>query len=594
MSEFIENPSGIWVPEDEVIAGATVYCDESGNSGPNYIDAAQPYYVLGGWVVPDARVVDVAVAIEEFRSQHFPQRDELKAAAVLRNDSSKMRCVELFRTLGRMHCVPMFLVAEKRYCVAGKIIETFIDPAYNDVVENPFITDVTTKQELANTLYDSLPDATITEFAEAYRQPTTKGLSNALRQVMKAVEQHVSPELAELVAGCEGHIDEIAEMEAATSPLGDVAGTLNMPCLISFLMLIENLGRLGLVRPIRVIHDQQHAYQAGYQQVFKMHQGMPRLFARLPHSEVAYSNLEHVAKFEMQDSKLSLSIQAADLLAGVVHHCFKSVLNGRELTEGDRALAMMTLPGLLVPEPRLTWLICSGRCIQGLHKSVLKPSVQSLEPGTSPLEVDNRFQTVLAPMFPRNQMEDEANTLRMKVDLPLYGLLGEATNKLMFVNDPDAEDELLGRVLCLFSSMEKAVEFLDMWDEDELNQPQYVAEFGPVQLEHLLDLMEDVSEHCKMMTIDPDGKPPRFTLIADFVDNMRKILDRTKRVFATGVNSVIIKTHPLDDAEVMSLYCHDGKYAAMLPPNGRIYFGKTRDEALNALRTGEQPPPGRN
>ncbi|WP_440604609.1 DUF3800 domain-containing protein [Bacillus sp. GB_SG_008] len=28
-----------------------IYCDESGNSGGNYLDPQQPFYILAGWFV---------------------------------------------------------------------------------------------------------------------------------------------------------------------------------------------------------------------------------------------------------------------------------------------------------------------------------------------------------------------------------------------------------------------------------------------------------------------------------------------------------------------------------------------------------------
>lgn len=582
----------LWVPDATHVAeGAVVYCDESGNSGPNYLDQAQPYYVLGSWVVPDAQVVEVAVAIEQFRSRYFSQRDEMKASAVLRNDRTKLHCVDLFRTLGRLQCVPLYLVAEKRYCVAGKIIETFIDPAYNDVVENPFAVDVATKQELANTLCDELPKGVIKQFAEAYRAPTVQGLGQALRGVARAVESSVSPELAELISGCKGHIDEIAAAEASSSPLGDVAGTLNMPCLVAFLMLVENIGRLGLARPIKIIHDQQHAYQLGYRRIFEMHRGLPTLFARLPNSEITYSRLEHVADFQTQDSRLSLAVQAADLLAGVIHHLFKLAANDQELGAGDKELAMATLPGLLVQDPRLTWLLCSEACIQRLGSNVLKPSIACTDTQLPEPDLDERIESALAPMapmFPRNQGAAATKSLKLKADLPLYGLLGRETNSLMFVENADAEDEALRRVLYLFSTEKRAIEFIELWDENELSQPQYVAEFGPSQLEYLADLLEAGAEHCEALTIDPEEGPLRLTRTGDFAQNIRRIIDRTRRVFTSGADSVIVKKHAEGSREIMSLYCHDGKYAAMFPPGGQVYFGKTREEALDALRRGER------
>jgi hypothetical protein len=172
MADFVANSTGLLVPEHLMLpAAATVYCDESGNSGPNYIDIPQPFYVLAGWLIPDSHVVEVNVAIDEFRKKHFRQPNELKASAVLRDDVTKRNCADLFRTLGKLYCVPMYLIAEKRFCVAGKIVETFLDPAYNTVVKNPFTYDVISKQEIANTLYDRLPDEVIVQFAEAYRAP---------------------------------------------------------------------------------------------------------------------------------------------------------------------------------------------------------------------------------------------------------------------------------------------------------------------------------------------------------------------------------------------------------------------------------------
>jgi hypothetical protein len=317
MADFVANSSSLLVPEDLMLPqAAAVYCDESGNSGPNYIDLPQPFYVLAGWLVPNDRVVDVNVTIDEFRKAHFHQRDELKAEAVLRNDRTKRKCADLFRALGKLYCVPIYLIAEKRFCVAGKIVETFLDPAYNAIVKDPFTYDVKSKQEIANTLYDRLPDDVIRQFAEAYRAPDAVTLAAALRRVIATVEAHVSPELAKAIGGCESFIDEIARVEAETSPLGDVVATLNMPCLVSFLMLVENLGQIGMARPITVLHDQQHAYQEIYERIFKMHKGLSDWFARLPHTNTTYSSLQHVAKFEMRDSKSSLPIQAADLLAG--------------------------------------------------------------------------------------------------------------------------------------------------------------------------------------------------------------------------------------------------------------------------------------
>jgi hypothetical protein len=412
----------------------------------------------------------------------------------------------------------------------------------------------------------------------------------ALRKVMTAVESHVSPELAKAIGGCNSFIDEIAQVEAETSPLGNVAGTLNMPCLVSFLMLIENLGRIGMAYPITVLHDQQHAYQDGYQQVFKMHKGVSDWFARLPNSDFAYSNLRHVAKFEMRESKASLPIQAADLLAGTLHHCCRLAMGTTVVTDGDMALAEVVLPGVLVPNPRLTWLICSETCMQAVGKRVFKPTFRRLYPADSEEETDDRVGEVLAPVFPVKACETDAkpSVRKARFNLPLFGIVGTDGSGLMIINDDDPKTPLdFRRIVFLFSSAAKAQQFLDFWDKDELNRPQKVMEFNVPQLRELLDMLKESSNHALVLKLDPADQTVGFTKLEEVVENLETILDRIRRIFTSGMDAVMLQKHSIGPQEVLSMQCHDGKYAAMVPPGGTIHFASTRDGAVTKLREAE-------
>src|SRR5208337_132298 len=130
-----------------------IYCDESGNDVPNYLNEQAPFYVLAGWVVPENAIVEAAVEMESLRQAHCPSAPELKFKTFQRKPwaMSASMC-----RLGQLGLVPMYLVAEKRYCVAGKIVETFLDPHYNPALSMPFTGDIITKQGLANTLYERL------------------------------------------------------------------------------------------------------------------------------------------------------------------------------------------------------------------------------------------------------------------------------------------------------------------------------------------------------------------------------------------------------------------------------------------------------
>jgi len=171
--------------------------------------------------------------------------------------------------LGKIGLVPIFLVAEKRYCVAGKIIETFLDPYFNASITARFSGDLTTKQELANTLYDRPSDKSLQDFANAYRNPTQLELERALNQILNDCRACVNPEVAELLSGSIDRLDEVANEEVtAVTSWGKGMGTLNLPCLIAFLMLVEELGRQENTTPKRIVHDEQGPYQNDYVKAF--------------------------------------------------------------------------------------------------------------------------------------------------------------------------------------------------------------------------------------------------------------------------------------------------------------------------------------
>jgi len=582
MTDFTMHSTRLLVPGHLTFPrAAAVYCDESGNSGPNYLDPAQPFYVLAGWLVPDERIVEVNVVIEAFRTTHFEQRNELKATAVLRNEATKGKCVTLFRSLAELHCVPMFLIAEKRYCVAAKLVETFLDPAYNHMVRNGFTGDFITKQEIANSLYERLPDGVLRQFAEAYRAPDARALGTALRQVGSAVEEHISPELAKAIAGSASFIDEIAEIEAATSPLGNVSGTLNMPCLISFLMLVENLGRMGIAQPITVLHDQQHAYQEGYKRVYDLHRGMADWIRRFPHTDATYSNLRHVAKFEMRESKETLPIQAADLLAGAIHHCCRLATSETVVTDGDFALAEAVFPALFVPTPRLTSLVCSDAFLRAIGRRVFKPNIKGSSQDHA--DADRNLEATLGPMFPVKRSPSDATPSEPKVplDLPLFGLLGVERKSLLILDDPGATDEMFQRILVLFTSADKAKLFLERCSLDRLAESQRLVEFDPSAPERLVELLREASEHARTVAVDPDDRPRKCVRVSEMIVNLSAILDRMRRIFTSGLDSVLLERHTVSSTEVLTMQCRDGRYAALSSPRGTISFGATRREALD-------------
>lgn len=568
---------------------AVLYVDESGNSGSNYLDQNQPFYVLAGWLVPDRGNEEAWVAVEDVRRRLSPQARELKSAVLLKGERQKREAADLFRRYGSLGAIPLYLIAEKRFCVAGKIVETFLDPAYNPVLRNGITSDRETKQEIANLLYERLPEPSLVRFAQAYRDPSPENLQLALQDVAENAREHLNPELADLLLGSLGDIEQIAEAEAeaASSPFGNVGASLNMPCLVSFLMMAEGMGRVGLHRPIRIVHDRQHAYEAGYQKIFKLHQGIPRLFTPLPgDDEVLFGRLEAVAEFETADSEQRLPIQAADVLAGVINHLMRLAMTCAEPSEADIELARLTLPGLLVHEVKIAWPIWSDECIgrvgQSLIVNAIRPSPKSEEEIQKLKAVASARSTPALPVLKGSSESGHA----YKLPSPVFAIRGVESGGLMILNPTEEDilesDGVAQPMIPLFSSADTANGFLSILTE--LTERQEVVAFDGPDIAELVEALDACSDYSEMIVFDPSTESMQHMYMPAFVEGLRAIFRRISRLLQTGLDRVVLQRTKLNGREALSMLLADGRYGAMWAPVGEVVAGATRDEALDQLQ----------
>jgi hypothetical protein len=569
-----------------------MYCDESGNSGPNYLDKAQPFYVLAGWVIPDRSNEAACVAIEQLRQKISPQSSELKSAAILKGERQKTEAAGLFAELGRLGAIPLYLIAEKRFCIAAKVVETFLDPAFNPLLRNLMTSDRETKQEIANLLYDGLPDQELIAFAEAYRKPSGPGLKAALLNLAAAAREHLNPELAEALLGCEQDIESIAEVEAANSPFGSVGAALNMPCLVSFLMMTEALGRAGLHQPIRFVHDRQHAYEEGYRKIFEIHRGMPHLFSMPSDDGLPFGKLEAVAEFETADSKDRLPLQAADMLAGVLNHLSRLAINGVQPSSADIALARLTLPGLFLTDVKVAWPIWSIHCMGRVGTSLI---VEAIRPESRPDKEIQKARAIAnareAPALPA-LLGTRKSPEAFELPSPLFALRGASSGGLMVLMPSEVEADDSGDeaepVVPLFSSRTAAEQFRESFND--LSEPQEVVEFDGPDMFGFVDDLEVCGQFSEVLVFDPSTPQMAHMYLPALLAGLRAMLSRTERLVGTGLDRVVLRRTCVGGRDALSMLLMDGRYGAMWAPAGKVVTGATRAEALANLAKTPLPP----
>ena len=177
--------------------------------------------------------------------------------------------------------------------------------------------------------------------------------------------------------------------------------------------------------------------------------------------------------------------------------------------------------------------------------------------------------------------------------MPLYAIARRQDGQLLILSDDDADEPegnemLFPTVLLLFTKRRNAQDYLDSLGSGTAQANQEIAEFGPKNLGAFVDSLKNARQWTSIVVVDPGADSRAHVHLDGLVDGLEKVLDRVVRVFGSGLDRVILQKHALAGKQVMSMLTSEGRYAAMIPPDGKIYEGPTREVAVERLRSGEK------
>lgn len=288
-----------------------VFFDESGNTGSNWLDNQQPFFVYGGWIVNE-KYYDVASNI---LGQCFSESnaDELKSGYIWRKKRQQLVGF-LNRMMDEAFAIPCFGVVDKRYMIAAKIVETFFDFEYNPYV-NSYLT---YKSDLKKALADSISDneKIVFCFAELIKTGTID--LEKMRLIRDKIGEHfrnICKKTADVIFALDDPelLKMVDEFETVTKK-GTEKKWMSFvePVLFDRLIYIDELclqvNDTGYIRVDELAH---------FEDVFEQ-------INDIINNKGVYKKL---SKIETCDSKNEPLIQAADLLSGFVARSFIEIDN---------------------------------------------------------------------------------------------------------------------------------------------------------------------------------------------------------------------------------------------------------------------------
>lgn len=309
----------------------TIFMDESGNTGSNYLDFTQPIFTFSGIGIEHQKMASLEKETLRLKSKHrIPQNTEIHAKNLFKRQ--KERAIRDFLELLMYHEFMLFFsIVEKKFAIATFIDSEFFDPIHNDKCDNTWTHPSPKMNERSNFFYDHVSEEAILACGKAFR--SGDGMRQAYELVRRDIKgKQYEIDLYDILGGVEAHLEEIAELISSLCSsdieIGVPMGSVNTPNFICFSELtqkIDDFYSCVETNSIRLVFDASNEYN----NIFKFI--VERLISSGKHITIFSSGsmrtlgFNCIERFDCEDSKNNIFLQLSDLVATSIRNVIQKV-----------------------------------------------------------------------------------------------------------------------------------------------------------------------------------------------------------------------------------------------------------------------------
>ncbi|MUG46734.1 DUF3800 domain-containing protein [Paenibacillus woosongensis] len=318
---------------------AFFYIDESGNTGSNWLDFSQPYFVYGGWLIRE----DMKNGVEDYLKTLLEntQAAELKSKNFFKKKDASTHFYDLFKKLVfEFYSIPYFVVVDKKFMVAAKIVETFFDCEYNPAVNKNLTHPIELKKALASCIVES--EEVLKDFAVLINSSALSIESMGLIN-QKLIDLFISLGHTEVACslkdlGEQNFEEMIDEFQVVTRQ-----GTKMSFITLTGTMLVELLKNVELTFTnsnitVKVMHDRLRGYDEVFSELSTIFLTSKTPTVLGTDGRYFVSDFPHIKMIDMIDSKSEILIQASDLLCGFISKTFQTTQRNEYLDDHSREI----------------------------------------------------------------------------------------------------------------------------------------------------------------------------------------------------------------------------------------------------------------
>jgi hypothetical protein len=320
-----------------------LYCDESGDSGSNYVDAAQPVHVHAGWLVPASTARDFREACDRLR-EAAAQR-EAKGGTLGKHPRRRAAAVEFIGRALRAGASPVFIIVEKRFCIVAKMVEAFADPFYNAAADWIPTGADDLRKTICEKLLRILPHQTLQVFSDAQRDPTVASFKSVVESIAFACRFAGSDQLEATFKGCIPHLADVVEAErnVVVGSRRHATTAVNLFAFVAFMAQADELIEQGLRAPVRVLHDESYEFEDAFRAVHELFQSSSALYGPylLQSGRAPRLGVQYLRELRMAPSNAVPELQGTDMLAAVLREVARDAALGAQNDRYQPACGLM-------------------------------------------------------------------------------------------------------------------------------------------------------------------------------------------------------------------------------------------------------------
>lgn len=322
----------------------SVYFDEYGNTGNNLLDINQPYYIVCGWIIPNVLKNRITQSIKDDLRDYNPSLKELKGKKLLQSSKGRKFLCQLLMQMLNSGCIPILSINYKGFVAAAKLSYLLEDCIDSPILHNyNLIISAKERNRFAHLLLELCPEE-VSEFAALSREPVLEKIKSLFQKIHLNLSEKGS-EFAPLFK------DDIVDFEQAlwslsndlTSQPRKAASAINLPCFITLLSILEDLGRINNLK-IDVYHDEVIQFKEAYQNYSEYMNNGSDFHLQLDNGFTAWYDLKHTLYKGMKKSNEDPLIQSADLLCSAI----QALIVDYKDTEIINDLAIVGLMGISI------------------------------------------------------------------------------------------------------------------------------------------------------------------------------------------------------------------------------------------------------